>query len=398
MTIIKKGDTMERKLTFRYALLNAAYMMMLSTTSYQYNYLSQSGKSDGTIGILISLISIFGILMQSLGGDLADRYEKLNEKNSLFLVMALSALCNLLLTFTKDTSIMIFILSIPAFSLFSAGQPFINAMVYSYEKRGYAINYGIARGIGSLFFALGSSLLGQLWAMTGRRIVPVYMLLLSLSVLCLSFLMPGIETVHQQEDKNSISYGVLFHRYPKLFFVFLSSICLFLCHMMVNLYIAKIVSSIADNPSMTESIQGTALFIAAISELPAMFLFSHISKRFSNDKLLLFSSLFFSIKHILICFSHNQISLYLAMTFQMLSYAIIIPSTVYFVNENIRMEDQVKGQALFSATPMIGSLLASLIGGQLFQFMDISAVLIIATLISCIGTILMFIGIRKKQN
>ena len=64
---------MERKLTFRYALLNAAYMMMLSTTSYQYNYLSQSGKSDGTIGILISLISIFGILMQSLGGDLADR-------------------------------------------------------------------------------------------------------------------------------------------------------------------------------------------------------------------------------------------------------------------------------------------------------------------------------------
>ena len=91
--------------------------------------------------------------------------------------------------------------------------------------------------------------------------------------------------------------------------------------------------------------------------------------------------------------------LYVSMGLQMLSYAILIPASVYYSNENVAPEDRNKGQAIFGATATIGGLLASLIGGQLFQYIDnVSVVLTVGVIASCIGTVLMIIGIRNAAK
>jgi len=154
----------------------------------------------------------------------------------------------------------------------------------------------------------------------------------------------------------------------------------------------------ANETGAVESVQGNALFIAAIVELPTMFLFSKIIEKISIHKVMIFASIIWSVKHVLTWLCPNVIVLYMIMVLQMLSYAALVPALVYFANESVEAQDRNKSQAIFAATMTVGTLLASLVGGQLFQYMSTSAVLTIGVAASCIGTVLMIIGIRNAEK
>ena len=205
------------------------------------------------------------------------------------------------------------------------------------------------------------------------------------------------------EKVSQISYGEFFRKYNKIVLVVASLILLYFCHMLVNTYFAKVITNIIGEEAAAvsgtvEGIQGTALFIQAMVELPTMFTFALILKKVSVNKLLMIAAVIYSLKHIMILFCPNVPMLYVSMVLQMFSYAIIVPAAVYFSNENVAAEDRNKGQAVMGVTATIGGLLASLIGGQLFQYMSISAVLTIGVVASCIGTVLMIVGIRNSEK
>ena len=52
-------------------------------------------------------------------------------------------------------------------------QPLVNSVSIYYINRGVNVDFGIARGIGSLLYAVCSSILGALVAQTGSRVVLV---------------------------------------------------------------------------------------------------------------------------------------------------------------------------------------------------------------------------------
>jgi PPP family 3-phenylpropionic acid transporter len=58
-------------------------------------------------------------------------------------------------------------------------------------------------------------------------------------------------------------------------------------------------------------------------------------------------------------------AIYIAQLMQMLSYAILIPSTVYLSDEMMQDEDKNKGQTFIGMAITIGLILGSFIGGQL---------------------------------
>jgi hypothetical protein len=79
-----------KNLTLKYALVNASFMFMIcATVGYAYNFLSQSGIADGTVGILITAVSLCGLVGQTLSGSIIDKSEKIDEKK--FISMALIA-------------------------------------------------------------------------------------------------------------------------------------------------------------------------------------------------------------------------------------------------------------------------------------------------------------------
>ena len=397
-----------KHLTLKYACINAAYLMLIcATAGYAYNFLSQSGFADSAVGIIITLVSICGLISQTTFGSIIDKSEKLDEKKFVSLTMIVNIISSALLLFIPEGNVLTIIVSVIAFTSASAGMPFLNSMAFIYEKDGATINYGLGRGVGSAAYAVGSALLGQLWALAGRTIIPIYMIVFAVATLLLMQIMPvapKIESGDTSEVQESLSYGAFFSKYKKIIIPALSMVLIYFAHMMFNTYIAKVIGNIigpeaAAVEGTVEGYQGTALFIQAMCELPTMFAFGLILKKFSINKLMCIATVFYSFKHILVAFCPNMYVFYFIMVLQMLSYAILLPGGVYLANEIVSAEDRNKGQAVIAAASTVGGLLASLIGGQLFTFMSVTAVMILGAAITVLGTVLMFVGVGTlKKN
>ncbi|WP_167836250.1 MFS transporter [Lactimicrobium massiliense] len=391
-------------LNAKYALVSAAYMMLVvAVGGYAYNFLSQSGLSDGMAGTVITCVSLTGLILQTVFGSVIDSSEKLSEKSFISLTMILAAVLAIVLLFVKNT-IFLCILVICCFTMCTSGFPFFNSLAFAYEKQGHAINYGIGRGIGSAAYAVGSSLLGTLWGHYGKAVMPWYLLVFALITWTLMQMMPDpVHERNQEKKTENTGYIRFFHKYRRILLPAAAMIMLYFCHMLVNTYLAKIIASIigaqqAGTAGTVEGFQGTALFIQAMCELPTMFVFAWLMKKASVNRLMIFSAVIYSLKHAIILFASNIGMLYFAMVLQMLSYAILVPGSVYFANEIVSGEDRNKGQAVMAATTTVGGLLSSFIGGQLFQHFDVHTVIAIGTAVSMIGTILMIAGITKIEK
>ena len=68
-------------LNLKYALVNIGFMLMVAgSMGYAYNFLSQSGFDDGTIGTVMSAISLLGVFAGPAAGDIVDRSKKITQK------------------------------------------------------------------------------------------------------------------------------------------------------------------------------------------------------------------------------------------------------------------------------------------------------------------------------
>ncbi len=395
-------------LTLKYAAINAAFMFLLcATAGYAYNFLSQSGFSDGTTGIIITLVSLCGLIGQTLSGSLIDRLPNLTEKKFISGAMIVTAALALLMTIAPQGSILLSASVILCFTAAAIGMPFFNSMAFIYEKDGQKINYGLGRGTGSAAYAIGSNVVGRLWGRFGKVVMPWYIIVFAIICLLLMQLMPQPSAAVEKETeaaeaaarKQSMSYGAFFRKYDKMILIAGAMIFLYFCHMMINTYMAKVVGNILGEGAAVagevERVQGNALFIAAMVELPTMFLFSFIIKKIPVNNLMIIAGIGMTVKHALTWLCPNEITLYIVCVIQMFAYAVLAPASVYFANENVAEEDRNKGQALMGVTATVGGLLASLVGGQLFQYMSVPVVFGIGVAASAVGTVLMFIGISR---
>ena len=89
-----------------------------------------------------------------------------------------------------------------------------------------------------------------------------------------------------------------------------------------------------------------------------------------QQKLIRFAAVMFSVKALgyLVCGSISF--LYVVQMLQMLSFALCLPSAVYYVNETMAVEDRVKGQSLLIASSTMGGVFGSLSGGVLVDFAE----------------------------
>ena len=123
----------------------------------------------------------------------------------------------------------------------------------------------------------------------------------------------------------------------------------------VNNYLINIVVSLGGDIKR----MGTLLTVSAMSELPTMLLFSRLVGKWDSRKLIRFAAVMFSVKAMghLVCGSISF--LYVVQMLQMLSFALFLPSAVYYVNETMAVEDRVKGQSLLIASSTMGGVFGS---------------------------------------
>ncbi len=125
-----------KNLNAKYALVNAGFMVLVAgTLGFAYNYLSQSGFSAGTIGTVMSIVSIAGVFIGPAAGDLVDRSEKITQKMFISASMILCAALALVLLVIPQGSVLILPVIIVAFAASTVGMPLLNG-IFDICRRG----------------------------------------------------------------------------------------------------------------------------------------------------------------------------------------------------------------------------------------------------------------------
>jgi PPP family 3-phenylpropionic acid transporter len=205
---------------------------------------------------------------------------------------------------------------------------------------------------------------------------------------------PEAETSADSPKAGKINYGQFFRKYSHILPVLAGMVMIYTCHMLINNFMIHVITNVGGDSSN----QGTALFIQAMSELPPMFLFAKIMQKKDVDSIMALAGICFTVKHLLVWLAPDIRMLYLSMAVQMLGYALLIPSSVYFANKHFDEQDRNQGQAVTAWTTTIGGIIASLLGGVLMDHLAVSTVLLIGFLISLAGTLLMVKGIASLKK
>ena len=95
---------------------------------------------------------------------------------------------------------------------------------------------------------------------------------------------------------------------------------------------------------------------------------------------------FFLIKILGSWLAPNVTVYYLFQLTQVLAWALIAIASVYYINAVMEPEDAVKGQAYYTMTYTLASVLGSLIGGPMIDALGVGPTLAFGTACAAVGT------------
>lgn len=371
-----------------------------SLLGYSSVFLRDYGVSNSLIGTILASISVIAVFTQPTVAAFADKNKHIELRKIIAAVMAVAAVLSLGIYFAKSITILMVCLFVGIATCLQAISPLMNSLAFTFEKYGVEINYGVARGIGSAAYALTSFALGYMVEDFGTSMIPLVYLACNilLFVIVNTFVLPKSHVVEEvktkeqtEEVSEQLSFGGFLKKYKKFMLFAFGIVVVFFTHTIINNFYIQILEPIGGS----ESHMGTAVFIAAIVELPAMGLFNSIRKKVSISTLLKFSCIMFAIKHGLTFLATDMTLIYVAAFTQIGAYAIFLPSSVYYVNKIIAKEDQVKGQAMMTSATVASGIVANLAGGFLLDMIGVHSVLLMGTFISILGALIVLFTVEK---
>lgn len=374
----------------KYTAMQAVYWMVYSVAfGFVTYYLLGTGIGEATIGMVTASGGIIAAILQPLTGSLTDS-GRLRWKTILVFLASLCLLFNILMIFISSE-----VLNAVSYAGFITAVnlivPVANGASFYYERSGEKINFGFARGTGSLFYGAAAYVLGAVSVRAGIMSVPAAGALTSLLLILILISMPCQREVCEVRRQAG---GSIISRYPGFFMVVAGcTLCLSFHSISCN-FLIRIVESCGGDAE----VMGTAIAVSAVFELPAMFGFSVIAKRFSAGMLLKVSAVFFIIKSLLFLFSSGVGMIYFTQMFQAGSFALMIPASVYYAESSMEKGDKMKGQAYMGLALTAGSFIGALSGGFLIQMAGLKQALILGTAFTVAGFILIAAGTVNKKR
>lgn len=389
-----------KSLDIRYSMIHGLYWMTYCTMmGYASVFLLHKGFNNSLIGVILAVSNIIATVAQPALATYVDRTNKISLKNLIAIIVSGVIGFSISVNFLKSPSIILIAVIIIVFTLTMSLQPLINSLSFEFESHGYEVNFGLARGIGSVSYAVISLILGYIVEKYNPDILPIFYVVLTIGLVILiyTFSLPKgaksqlVHERHYSRKGSNINIIGFCKKYKKFMVFLLGVICIFLDHTIINNFFIQIMTNVGGNSKD----MGNAIFLAAVLELPTMSLFFKIKEKISCRKLLVISSAAFTIKHIITYFASSVAMIYVAQVVQVAGYALFIPASVYYVSRLIDKSDMVKGQALVTGAITVSGVFASLSGGILIDTLGVSSMLLIGAIVSVIGTILIFFTIEE---
>lgn len=391
----------DHTISIRFGALQGLYWMIFSpVSSFASVYLLSKNFSNQNIGWVLALNGILAVLLQPFIGSLADRTSKISLK---MYIVAISVMCILMLgalVLLQLNWVWIAALYVLILALLQTIQPLVNSLVYQYINAGYDVSFGSTRAIGSITFAVLSTILGVWLNSHSTDTLPLIGGSIFVLLLVLVLFIPRVQG--QVSLKESLPHATsleqhgqgksFFTKYGRFFVFLFGACCLFVFQTLVNSYLVQIMTPLGAKKSAF----GLALTIGAVSELPAFFGFTYLSRRFRANTLLKFAGFCFVARSLIFLFANSVWMIFVGQVFQGLTFAVIIPTAVAYVDQIMEEGDKVKGQTFATGAMTLGGVISSLAGGWLLDHSGVQPMLIFGSIAAAIGFLLMIYSVGGK--
>lgn len=129
--------------------------------------------------------------------------------------------------------------------------PLVNSLAFAFQKHGIDVKFGVARGIGSVAYALASLVLGNVVKAVSPTLMPLAYIVIFLGILPLirSFKMPETEIDEVIEEKvvEKESTGAFIKKHLK-FMIFLAGFVLvYFDHTIINNFFINVIRNVGGN-------------------------------------------------------------------------------------------------------------------------------------------------------
>lgn len=396
------SSTQPSNLTPRYSCIQFFFWIVFVTlANFASVFLLNTGFTNTQIGIIIALAGVVSALLQPTVASYADKNSSPSLKKICLFISLIALVLSAFLLFYTRSLLCTGIFYGSCFVLIQLLTPMVNSLGMESLNQGKKLNFGIGRGMGSLSAAVIASTLGILVDRFGIRAIPVSISIGLLLFLFSLWIFPfrKVPKEHQQNltaAEKAPGSGALyfFRKYKKFTIVLLGSIMVYVSHVLINSFAYQVI--VEKGGSSTD--MGIAMALAAIIELPTMFLFSYMQKKIRCDIWFRSCGIFFALKTLFSLLAPNMTVYYIIQIFQAFGWALISVSSVYYVNSIMEPQDVIKGQAYFTMTYTIGTVLGALLGGWLIDLAGVSAMLIFGTAAASIGAVLMLFATEKPAE
>lgn len=413
-----------RILNAGYANIFAAYWMFYGVANaFASAYLLPKGYTNAEIGIILAVGSVLAIFLQPIMADIADRSKKLSLLGVTQLSAGLLIVLEATLFAMAHKSLALWVVFVMIIAWLTALQPLFNSLAFHLEESGVHIHFGVCRGMGSLGFALLTAVLGTFVEMWGANILPAVGeltlagLLVTIIIVKREFegcvkmkaqarsvgvdtgaggdaevpLPLPLDSVDKQEEINLWR----FIHDNKLFLILnIGVIGLYFSNAVLNNFMLQIVNAVGG----TSEDMGRALAVMAFMEMPALFFFDKVKVRFSCQTLLKVAAVGFTLRVALIFLAKSMTVIYLAHIFQTLGFALFLPAMVVFIGDVMRRGEAVKGQAFFTAMTTVAAMISSVLGGIMLDVRDAHFMLLVSTLVTAAGALVIIIVVGKIRK
>lgn len=417
-------------INLHYSIINFFYWMCLaSIQGYAAFYLLDSGMSNTGIGLLLGIGGLLSALIQPFIASWADRPNGPSVK-TLTIVMSSAVVTGslLLFVFHHRSFIGTYLVYLVSYLFFMMEQSSVNAICTESINNGQKISYGFGRGVGSLGYMIGSFVLGHAAARAGVLSIPAAVFISSAATCIAAFTFPlsrrrtpGQIPGHKCPDassdhgvsSDSVSAGTastdavsasgrdksgslltFFVRYPQITVAMVSLVLIFIGHTYINNFLLPIVESKGGGSAD----MGNLMSFAAFPELIIMLCYGWLRKLMPDRFWFRMSGIFFTLKVLFTMLVPTIGLMYPVQLFQPFGWGLLAVSAVYYINDIVDDTDKVKGQAIYTATFTLGTVLGSMTAGILLDHGGVTAMLLVGTVLSAVGAGLLLFSAKVRRR
>ena len=388
----------KRNLTFKYIVIQIGmWAMYAPLMGYTSVFLLAKGFSNTEVGIISGLGCIISAVLQAMVSSYADRENSKSVKALLIMFAALQiALAVVLLAIGNNFVLAIGVIFGALIAIMQLMVPLTNSMAMEMMNQGKVINYGAARGTASMVYAILVNTMGAFAKGNNLSIVPIATMLSAAILLVGTVLFPFKKAPGSVEEelKSETDTRPFLVKYPKVALFVIGAICAYVGHNLINVFLFQIVSLKGGNHVN----MGVCLSLAAVFEIPVMFGFAYLVAKRDSSTWVRVGGVGIMLKIILTLLVPDMISLYIVQICQLFGFATFVVATVYYANQVVEECDRVKGQAYMTMANTLGIVFASMLGGVLIDIYGTNGMMIVGSVITVVGTVLIFLSTMKNKE